>query len=236
MTGVSAAILAGGLGTRLRSVVADRPKVLAPVAGRPFLTHLLDRLAAAGVGETLLLVGHGADQVRDALGETYRGTRLRYSAEPEPLGTGGAIRYVLPQVRTETVLVLNGDSYCQVDLAAFHNFHRAGGYAASLVLTHVENAARFGRVVVNDDRVVRFEEKCPTPAPGRINAGVYLLNRALLEAVPAGRPASLERDLLPNWVAAGLVGGFAAGGRFIDIGVPESYAAAEAFFAAEPPS
>jgi NDP-sugar pyrophosphorylase family protein len=225
---VSAAVLAGGLGTRLRSVVADRPKVLAPVAGRPFLAHLLGQLARAGVRDAVLLVGYGADQVKAAFGGEYGGVRLTYSAEPAPLGTGGAVRHALPLLRGRSVLLLNGDSYCDADLAALRDAHAAD---ATLTLTRVEDAARFGRVVLGaGDRVTDFGEKRPDPGPGWINAGVYLFRRDLLGAVPAGVPVSLERDVLPGWVRAGGVRGF-RGGRFIDIGVPESYAAADDFFA-----
>src|SRR5437879_601155 len=109
---VTAAILAGGLGTRLRSVIADRPKVLAPVGGRPYLTYLLDQLAKAAVREVVLLTGYGAEQVRDALGATYAGMRLVHAAEPAPLGTAGALRHALPHLRSPAVLLMNGDSYC----------------------------------------------------------------------------------------------------------------------------
>jgi NDP-sugar pyrophosphorylase family protein len=233
--GVTAAILAGGLGTRLRSVVAERPKVLAPVAGRPFLAHLLEQLARAGVRETVLLVGYGADQVRAAFGNSHAGVRLTYSAEPEPLGTAGAVRFALPRLTGATVLLLNGDSYCDVDLPAFLAFHRGHDSGASLTLTRVEDASRFGRVRVGaDNRVERFEEKDPAPSRGWINAGVYLIDRGLIEGIPAGRAVSLERESLPGWVAKGSTYGFRGGGRFIDIGVPESYAAGEAFFRAHP--
>ncbi len=232
LNGVSVAILAGGLGTRLRSVIADRPKVLAPVAGKPFLAHLLDRLADAGVRQVVLLVGYAADQVRSAFGDRYGGMELAYSVEPEPLGTGGALRFALPLFDHETVMLLNGDSSCDLNFAAFAQFHRTHDGMASIALTSVENAARFGRVVFGaDGRVQHFEEKQPKPAPGWINAGIYLLNRSLIEAITPGCAVSLERDLMPDWVADGSVFGFAGGGRFIDIGVPESYAEAAAFFA-----
>ncbi|HJZ57498.1 MAG TPA: nucleotidyltransferase family protein [Gemmataceae bacterium] len=227
---VSAAVLAGGLGTRLRPVVADRPKVLAPVAGRPFLAHLLDQLARAGVRESALLVGYGADQVQAAFGERHAGMRLTYSIEPGPLGTAGALRLALPRLRGETVLLLNGDSYCELDLRAFLGFHRERAGGVGMALARVKDASRFGRVQVGpDDRVIRFEEKNPTPTPGWINAGVYLLHRDRIVDIPADRSVSLERELLPAWVACGDVRGF-RGGRFIDIGVPESYDAATAFF------
>lgn len=233
LDGVTAAILAGGLGTRLRPVVADRPKVLAPVAGRPFLAHLLDQLAGAGCRETVLLVGYAADQVRETFQGEYAGMRLSYSVEPGPLGTGGAARHALPQLRDETILLLNGDSFCELDFTAFLRFHTEHGAQASLALARVPNAARFGRVRVGQgNRVVRFEEKNPTPAPGWINAGVYLLARTLLAEIPAGRAVSLEREVFPGWVAAGMLHAYRGGGRFIDIGVPESYREAGAVIAA----
>jgi NDP-sugar pyrophosphorylase family protein len=229
---VTAAILAGGLGTRLRSVVADRPKVLAPVGGRPFLRYLLDQLAAAAIPKVVLLTGHGAGQVREAIGDTHGGLRLVYSAEPAPLGTGGALRHALPHLSGPAVLLLNGDSYCDVDLEEFARFHRAEPAGVGMVLVRVPDASRFGRVRLGrTGRVIRFEEKAATRAPGWINAGVYLLDRALVAELPAGR-LSLEHDLLPGWVARRHVRGFRCEGRFLDIGTPRSYAEAERFFRA----
>lgn len=227
----TAAILAGGLGTRLRSVVADRPKVLAPVAGRPFLAHILDQLSRSGIREAVILVGHLAEQICSTFGDSYRGMRLSYSEETEPLGTGGAVRLALHHFQSKTILLLNGDSYCDLDIAAFNQFHHERLATMSIALTRVENAARFGRVVTDTrGRIERFEEKNPTPLHGWINAGLYFLSRSLIEQIPLGKPISLERDLMPSWVALGEVFGFTGGGRFIDIGIPESYAEAQKFF------
>jgi NDP-sugar pyrophosphorylase family protein len=229
---VTAAILAGGRGTRLRPAVADRPKVLAPVGGRPYLTYLLNQLDSAGAREVVLLTGYAAEEVRDALGDRCGRMRLRYSAEPEPLGTAGALRLALPHLTAPAVLLLNGDSYCDVDLSAFLRSHRGG---ASLVLAHAADVSRFGQVRVGPGgRVVHFGEKRMARGPGWINAGIYLFDRALVESIPPHRPASLERDLLPGWVADGHVRAFRCGGRFLDIGTPESYAQAESFFRASP--
>jgi NDP-sugar pyrophosphorylase family protein len=227
---ITAAILAGGMGTRLRSAVPDRPKVLAPVGGRPYLAYLLDQLAAALIREVVLLTGHGAGQVRDALGDSHAGLRLVYSAEPGPLGTGGALGHALPHLSAPTVLLLNGDSYCDVDLEAFARFHRTESGGVSLVVVRVPDASRFGQVRLGSSgRVLRFEEKGATQGPGWISAGVYLIDRALVAEVPSG-PLSLERDLLPRWVAERHVHGFRCDGRFLDIGTPQSYALAEQFF------
>jgi NDP-sugar pyrophosphorylase family protein len=230
LDGVTAAILAGGLGTRLRSVIADRSKVLAPVAGAPFLSHLLKQLGRAGVHEAVLLLGYGASQVRAEFGDCQFGVNLSYSVETELLGTGGAVRLALPILRGKTLLVMNGDSYCNLDVNAFADYHLGHGGRVSLTLTWVEDASRFGRVALGPGgRITRFEEKRPLTAPGWINAGIYLIDRDLFEAVSPEAHISLERDLLPGWVSNHDVFGF-RGGEFIDIGVPESYAQAGAFF------
>jgi NDP-sugar pyrophosphorylase family protein len=226
---LSAAILAGGLGTRLRPVVADRPKVLAEVAGRPFITYLLDQLVSAGLREAVLLTGYRGDQVMEALGERYRGLRLRYSQEEAPLGTGGALRAGLDYLRGEDVLLLNGDSFCDLDLPALGRFHACRGSGVTLALARVLDTSRYGRVRLGMvDQVIDFEEKRHSDGPGWVNAGVYLLSRRLVEALP-DRPTSLERDVLPRWVAAGKVFGYRQEGPLLDIGTPESYALAEAF-------
>jgi NDP-sugar pyrophosphorylase family protein len=228
---VSAAVLAGGLGTRLRAVVADRPKVLAEVAERPFVTYLLDQLASAGLREVLLLTGYRGEQVYDALGEQYRGMRLRYSQEETPLGTGGALRAGLDYLESPTVLLLNGDSFCDLELRHFLTLHAGRVSEASLVLARVADTSRYGRVRLGaDDRVVGFEEKSPLGGPGWINAGVYLISRRLIEEIPEGdAPVSLERDVMPGWLAGGKVYGYRQQGPLLDIGTPESYALAEAF-------
>lgn len=228
---VSAAILAGGLGTRLRAVVGHRPKVLAEVAGRPFVTYLLDQLVSAGLREVVLLTGYRSDQVEDELGARHRGLRLIYSREETPLGTGGAVRAGLDYLPNETVLLLNGDSFCDLEWDPFWRAHQSCGAEASLTLARVADASRYGRVRLGpDDQVSHFEEKGPGRDPGWINAGVYLLSRRVIEAIPESEECSLERDVLPGWVAAGKVHGHRQRGPFLDIGTPESYALAEAFF------
>jgi len=231
LSGVSALILAGGLGTRLRPVVSDKPKALAPVAGRPFLAHLLDQLALAGLRAAVLCTGHMAEQVESALGQRHGPLRLLYSRETSPLGTGGALRLALPLIASDPVLALNGNSYCDVDLPAFWRWHGESRAQASLCLCRVDDVSRYGQVhAAPDGRVIRFAEKGAASGPGWINAGVYLFSRQRLQAIPPGRPVSLERDVLPLWVEQGLHA-YPCPGRFIDIGAPESYAQAQTFFA-----
>jgi NDP-sugar pyrophosphorylase family protein len=229
---VCGAVLAGGFGTRLRPVVADRPKVLAPVLGRPFLAYLLELLARAGVRATALLTGYLADRVEAEFGEDFGGMRLAYAVETSPLGTAGALRHARPLLARPAVLVLNGDSYCDLDLAAFIEHHRRSKAECTVALAEVPDVARFGKVtLVGGHRVTRFEEKSAAGGRGLINAGVYLLARHLLDEIPAGGAVSLERELFPRWAEEGRCHGFAAAGRFLDIGTPESYASAAEFFA-----
>ena len=229
--GITAAVLAGGLGTRLRPVIADRPKVLADIGGRPCLAYLLDQLAAAGVRKVVLCIGHMANHVRIAFGDTYSGMCLVYSEEPTQLGTAGALRYAASHVNSSIVLAINGDSLCRADLVAFANWHLARNRRATILLNKVADAQRFGRVQTDDSgRIIRFEEKGDARGPGWVSAGMYLLNREAILTIPTSMPMSLERDIFPAWVGAGLYG-YRDRSRFLDIGTPESYAEAERFFA-----
>lgn len=231
LTDVTAAILAGGLGTRLGPMAGDRPKVLAPVGGRPFLARLLDQLADAGVRRAVLCTGHRGDEVAAACGTEHRGIRLACAREPAPRGTAGAIRAALPLLVGDPILVLNGDSFCRLDFAALRSVHESYGAAGTLALVPAEDTARYGRVRTGPGGVVEaLEEKLPAAGPGWINAGVYLLGRRLIESIPPDRPVSLEREILPAWIGRGLHG-CPGDWPFIDIGTPASYAAAEAFFA-----
>ena len=225
-----AAILAGGLGTRLRSVVPDKPKVLADVGGRPFIEYLLDQLASQEMENVVLCVGYLGDMVRQRLGASYRNMSLVYSQEKSPLGTGGALRLALPLLDAESILVMNGDSYCSARLKALAAWHRSHDSHATILLARMEDTRRYGRLEVDDaGRIVQFQEKSATSGPGWVNGGIYLLRRALIESIPADRAVSLERDVFPHWIGRGLHG-FPGEGRLWDIGVPEAYAVAKAGF------
>jgi NDP-sugar pyrophosphorylase family protein len=207
--------------------------VLAEIHGRPFLSYLLDHLANAGIRSVVLLTGYLGEMVRIEFGDSYRGLQLAYSQEPSPLGTAGALRLALPLFSSETVLILNGDSFCMADFGDFWAWHCGRGGDATLLLTRVTDTARFGRVHSNSDgRILRFDEKDGTGGPGWINAGAYLLRRRLLRTIPADKEVSLEREIFPAWIGGGLFG-YRTDGRFLDIGTPESYASASEFFSFE---
>jgi NDP-sugar pyrophosphorylase family protein len=225
MEKIDAIILAGGLGTRLKGTVGDLPKVLAPVNGKPFLDillHLLDR--SGKIGKVILAVGYMADKII----ERYRDSdafrfRIAFSVETDLLGTGGAVKKALGYSETGNVLVLNGDSYVEVDLEELFAAHSARNAALTVVVKEVPDAGRYGRVLIDaGGRVVSFEEKKVAPGSGYVNAGVYLLNRILFERVEEEKVFSLEKDLLPA-ILGEAVYGFVSQGKFIDIGIPETY-------------
>lgn len=227
---LTAAILAGGLGTRLRAVVSDRPKVMAPVAGRPFLAHLLDQLSAAGFRKAVLCTGYLAPMIEEEFGERYRGIELAYSIETSPLGTGGALANAAPHLSGDMLLVLNGDSYCDCRLAEFVVRQAGSGCYAGIALTHVEDVSRFGAVLTDtSQRVESFVEKGGGSGPGWINAGIYLLPRSFICGIPTERAVSLEKEMFPELLRRGLYG-YRCEGEFVDIGIPEELKRSQTLF------
>lgn len=229
-SGVTAVVLAGGLGTRLRPVVGDRQKTIADVGGRPFLTRIIDQVEAVGIRRIVICTGHGAREVEASLAARKGPAAIAFSREEQPLGTGGALRRALPVAGGGTLLVLNGDSYTDANLDAFLADYRRSGRIPLLLLVEVADSRRYGRVECGPGEVIQaFTEKGAAEGAGWINAGLYLMEAEHVAGIPAERPVSLEREVFPVWLATGLRG-HRTSGRFIDIGTPESYAAAERFF------
>lgn len=230
-----AVILAGGLGTRLRQVLADRPKAMAPFEGRPFLEYQLRALQAGGVRELVLCVGYLAETISGHFGDGADwGLRVRYSVEPAPLGTGGALKLAEPLL-ADTFLLLNGDTFLTCDLGALERHHREHRADMTLAVATETDAARYGSVAVGPDgRVTGFREKASDGRAGYVNAGLAVLSRALLADLPAGGPLSLEREALAGWVATRRVYAFPVAGGFVDIGTPEGYEQFARLVAAEP--
>ncbi|MCU0984854.1 MAG: sugar phosphate nucleotidyltransferase [Acetobacteraceae bacterium] len=226
MTGLpgEVVVLVGGLGTRLRPVVADVPKPLAPVAGRPFLYWLLDGFARQGLRRAVLAVGYRAEAIRDTLGTRFAGLDLAYAEEESPRGTGGAVWAALPLCTGPRVFVANGDSWIGVGLRDL----ACAAPEADLVLAvrPVPDRSRYGAVVVDGDRVVGLTEK-GEGGEGLVNAGLYLMRRDLPERRPMPASFSLEHEVLAR--PAGLdIRAVATDAPFLDIGTPEDYAAAQA--------
>lgn len=222
---MDALILAGGLGTRLSSVVSDRAKSVAPVAGRPFLAFVLDHLAHGGaISRVVLCVGHHADSVRNAFGDTHAGLPIAYSQEAEPLGTGGALRLAIERFDVkQPFLAMNGDTVLNLRLDTLLQHHRAHRADLTMALAYVKDAERFGTTALEGDRIVGFHEKGST-LRGWINGGMYLFGTRAgreLHAMPV--KFSLERDFFAARLSGLRCYGYRSRAAFLDIGIPEDY-------------
>ena len=219
-------ILAGGLGTRIRSVLNEKPKVLAPIGGYPFLDILLHRIALFSARRVILSLGHGAQAVLDHIAQTtYRDLDIVPVVEPTPQGTAGALRFIRHHLTSNPVLVMNGDSFIDADLCALTEHHRQNGADVTLLCCQVEDTSRYGKIELAQGRIVSFREKTDSTGSGIINAGVYALSQRALDELALSDAPSLERD----YFAACPPGTFHAlvtNGDFIDIGTPESLARA----------
>ncbi len=230
LSSVTVAILAGGFGKRLQSVVGDRPKVLAEVGNTPFLQKLLDQLNSAGFKNVVFCIGYLGSQIKEKFGKSYKNLELLYSEEQLPLGTGGALREALPLLKSESVLVMNGDSFCDIDFNEFSKFHFDKKADATLALVKILKPTRFGSVNLGtDEKILGFEEKKKGSKDSWINAGIYLLKSSLISGIPEGINTSLEKEVFPKWVKDKFFG-YKSKDKFLDIGTPSSYAEAEHFF------
>lgn len=227
---LTALVLAGGKGRRLRSVVADRPKPMALFHGRPFLEYALEFLRESGVEHIVLCVGYRSEQIRAHFGDGRRwGIRIAYSRETKPLGTAGALRHARRHV-PDRFLVLNGDSLFRMDLESLVADHARAARTSSqllgtIALKEVTDPARFGSVTMQPGgRIIRFEEKSLSRGRSLVNAGIYVMEAAMFALVPEGRPVSLEREVLPRALEAGHeLRGHVGTGFFVDIGTPAGH-------------
>lgn len=219
-------ILAGGFGTRLRGVVNNLPKALAPINGRPFLDILLNWLdKCEHRGNVILAVGYMSNKIVEYYGRGAKyNFKIIFSEEKTPLGTGGAIKNALHFVNTESVLVLNGDSFVELNYQDLITYHNEANAMLTLVLKEVENVDRYATVKMNENNeIIFFEEKQHRARSGLVNAGVYVIRKSLFSNVEADTVLSLETDLLPVFIRKVATYGYVTTGKFIDIGVPESY-------------
>ncbi|HMI81507.1 MAG TPA: NDP-sugar synthase [Solirubrobacterales bacterium] len=225
---MQAVVLVGGEGTRLRPLTNDVPKPAVTLVDRPFLAYAIEWLAAHGVTEVVLACGFLPEVLREALGdeERHAGVTITYVAEPEPLGTAGAIRFAaeaLGERLEDRFLALNGDVLADLDLSALVRAHGERGARATIALHPVEDSSAYGLVRCDEDgRVREFLEKTGEAVPGEINAGAYVLDRSVLDLIPAGQAVSIEREVFPRLVGEGL-GALLLDGYWMDIGTPERY-------------
>jgi len=231
---MQAVILCGGKGTRLSTLYADRPKVLVPIAGHPFLEWQLEWLECGGVTDVHLAAGHLSAVLRDWVEKYSSGLHITISTEPTPLGTGGGLKYVEPHLCSDPFYVLNGDSLMpQLDfhgLAESHDRFRAqfeGVGVATLAVTSIEESGQYGTVDFNDDGcIITFREKA-TCAAGWINGGVYLMNHSLLGEIPSTKSVSIETEIFPGLAQRGRLHAFCVVPPLLDMGTPEGIARME---------
>jgi len=219
-------ILAGGMGTRLKSVVKDIPKPMAIVAGHPFLRYLIEYLSRFDVSNVIFATGYKSEIIEDWVKRHNFGFKSQFSVENQPLGTGGAIKKAAELSGSKNICVLNGDTFFDVDLKALEAAYAKARTPVCMALKPMQNFDRYGNVELDTHgRVVAFKEKefC---AKGQINGGVYMLNTSILfDKLP--EKFSLENDVFKSAAQNGKVTGFFSDGYFIDIGIPEDYARAD---------
>lgn len=222
---VDAVVLVGGKGTRLRPLTLSAPKPMLPTAGLPFLTHLLSRIAAAGIEHVILSTSYKPEVFAEEFGDgSALGLQIDYVTEEEPLGTGGGIANVAPKLRHDTAMVFNGDVLSGADLTELHAYHHEQGADATLHLVRVGDPRAFGCVPTDDGRVTAFLEKTEDPPTDQINAGCYVLSRDVIDRIPRGRPVSVEREVFPALLADGVkVCGYVDTSYWRDMGTPEDF-------------
>lgn len=217
-------MLVGGLGTRLSSELGELPKPMVDVGGCPFLERELVHLRECGIRSIVLAVSHRRESIEERFGDgTVLGMSIVYSRETQRLGTAGALRNALPLLRGDEVLVLNGDSFAEVDYDDLLRFHRAHGGSLTMSTVYLSDCRDYGRLQISEGRVFSFTEKQNSDSsPGYINAGVYVFGRDLIESIPAGVVESLENNLFPDMLVRGQsIYSYCTQGYFVDMGTPK---------------
>lgn len=221
---MQAILLAGGLGTRLRSVVSDRPKPMAIIEGKPFMEYVVHELLKYGIQDIIFAVGYKGSMVEEYFKDgSGFGIKASYAYEEELLGTAGAIKNAGRFVTGDQFFVLNADTFYQMDYSRLIEIKERKELHMALVLRQVQDVSRYGEAVLEDAHLIRFNEKSEENRPGTINGGIYLMDQTLLSEIPEGK-VSLENDMIPRWMKQGKrLGGMISEGYFIDIGVPEDF-------------
>ena len=224
---MKAVILAGGLGTRLRKRIDDKPKSMASISGRPFLEYQIEQLKRYDIKEMVLCVGYLGEQIKDFLrnGAEF-GVKVEYATEKELLGTGGALKNAQKYLQDSTFLALNGDSYLDIDLLDFIRYHKEKEAQGTIALTKVDVSEEYGLIKIDKENRIRgFFEKVKGDKFGMIiNAGIYLFEPELLNYIPEQKKISLEKEFFPHLLRENIVlFGYLSSGYFIDIGTSQKY-------------
>jgi len=225
----TAIILAGGMGTRLKSIISDLPKPMAPIMNVPFLTYQLNYLKYFGIKKVIFSVGYLSEKIIAHYNQSFENISIEYSIEKNPLGTGGGIRMAMSNLNEDLVLILNGDSFFDLDLEQFYNLHLEQKSDFSLALRYVNNSERYGNIEFNSsNQITSFIEKNQLNQSGYINAGVYILSKKLyLQNTNSNINFSIEKDFFEKQLNQLIIKGFEFKDYFIDIGIPEDYLKAQ---------
>lgn len=225
-------IVCGGLGSRLCSIIDRRPKVLAPIGSGVFLDILLQFYWAQGFRRFILCTGYLHQHIRDYYERSCYRDALVFSEESVPLGTAGAVKHAGRLITTDTFVVANGDSYCDISIAAFIRYHRSvPDSPASVALTHKTRGSDYGQVTMGkDNRIRSFAEKVAVDPDSYVNTGIYIFDKRILDRIPDDGPYSLETQVFPDLAKTGQLTGYPVKRRVYDIGVPVRYANAKKYF------
>ncbi len=220
---MEAIILAGGQGTRLRSEVADIPKSMAPIYGKPFLEYQMEYLYTQGVRSVVMSVGYLAEYIIDHFGAEYRDMTITYAIEKEPLGTGGAIAYAMEYIQEEDAIIVNGDSLFEVDIAEMMSQHKNNRADVSIALKPMQDFDRYGIVQTDESgRVTDFKEK-QFAQKGNINGGLYIFSKNIWDGTSLSSKFSLENDFFTPYIKDKKFYAYISEAYFLDIGIPEDY-------------
>jgi len=228
---IDVVILAGGFGTRVAEVLDGKPKLLAPIGGKPYLDFVLKWLVSFGARRIILALGHLAQEIEDYSNANFKG-RLEVicAIEPRPLGTAGALAFASVHIKSPLALVMNGDSFVDADLCKLIHRHNSFAGEATILCTEVANAGRYGSIKITEDGYVElFREKAETRSSGIINAGVYVVGGHMVERVRKIQHGSLEKDVFQK-LPVGALNTFSGNFKFLDIGTREDYERAQDFF------
>ena len=228
MRTTEAVVLAGGFGTRLKHIVSDVPKPMAPINGVPFLSYLMKRMSNNGIQHIVLSTGYLHEKIESFFKNSFAGIKISYAHETEPLGTGGAILYALDKTTTDNLLILNGDTLFDIDFKNFDIFFQEKHTMLAVALRRVNEVKRYGSVLINNNsKIISFAEKNQTSGEGLINGGIYLLNKNWIKNLHFPNAFSFEKEVIEKLYKENDFFGATFDNYFIDIGIPEDYERAQ---------
>ncbi len=223
---MEAIILAGGFGTRLSHIVSDVPKPMAPVNNKPFLEYIFNNLSKYNLSKIIMAVGYKSNLIKEHFGDSFKEIKIEYSEELTPLGTGGAIKKAVSICRDKEIFIINGDTFFDVDLRNMKEIHRDSSCDITIAVKEMKHFNRYGTVIIENNRITKFIEKQDVDR-GKINGGVYLINRNIFENLD-DKVFSFEQTILESLKYT--MCAYESNGYFIDIGIPEDYYKAQEDF------